>query len=149
VVGRRLVILVAVLMGLMVLAASVAPPPQTPRSTGGRAGASPTPTASAPNASPAPSPGDSADALDPTHTLDVARGQDHVTVRQGQAMTLNVVADAVGSVEIVGLSEVAAVDPSTPAMFQLSADVPGHFPVKLAETGKPLGELIVTPAPAS
>jgi hypothetical protein len=144
VVGRRLVILVAVLMGLMVLAASVAPPPQTPRSTG--ASASPTPVASAPPAASSPSATPASGTLDPTQTLDVARGQDHVTVPQGAAFSLNVVADAVGSVEIVGLSEVAAVDPSTPAMFQLSADVPGHFPVKLAESGKPLGELIVTPA---
>jgi hypothetical protein len=145
VVGRRLVILVAVLMGLMVLAAGLAPPPPTPRERGGAA-RTPAPAASAaPGPAATASPGSSA-STSPVYTLDVARGRDHVTVTQGALFTLNVVANTAGSVEVVGLDYVGAVDPSTPARMQIDAVRPGHFPVKLVEGGRPLGELVVTPA---
>jgi hypothetical protein len=135
VVGRRLVILVAVLMGLTALAASVAPPPETTR----RGAASPTATA------PPPPPPPVTETRRVVATLDVARGHDRVTVHQGDTLALSVAADEVGSVEIEGLGLVEAVDPASPARFELAADTTGHYPVQLAETGRDLGELVVNP----
>jgi hypothetical protein len=133
-VGRRLVILVAVLMGLTALAASVAPPPQpTPR------GAS-TPTASP---TPAPAPAPAGGTRQVAAKLDVARGHDRVTVRQGDLLSLQVASDAVGSVAIEGLGEVEAVDPASPARFSIAADRPGRYPVELVEQQRPLGVLVV------
>ena len=131
--GRRLVILVVVLMGLTALAASVAPTPETPRR-----GASQTPTPSPP---PATSAGDPA-----AVSLAVDGGQQpqqvHATV--GDDISLAVEADAVDTVVIDGLDAVRSVTPDSPAEFALFADRPGTYPIRLLDSGRKLGDLVIS-----
>jgi hypothetical protein len=133
VLGRRLVILVVVLMGLTALAASVAPTPEDPRR-----GARGTPTPSPP---PATSAGDLA-----AVSLYVDEGQQpqqvHATV--GDDISLVVEADAVDTVVIDDLDAVRPVTPDSPAEFDLFADRPGTYSIRLLDSGRKLGDLVIS-----
>jgi hypothetical protein len=132
-VGRRLLILVAVLMGLTALAASVAPPPDGAR----RNGTAPAAPARAP-ARP------TAEAATVTADLDAATRPDRVDARVGQIVSLVVRADLVDAVVIDGLDAIDAVDPASPAEFAVYADTPGRYPVRLLGRDRRVGELVVS-----
>ena len=136
-IGRRLLIIVAVLMGLTALAASVAPPPETTRRD--RTGASPTPSAT----TPAPL---TAGAPERTVTLDAATGGGRVDLTSGDLVSLRVTSDVADTVVIDGLADDQAVDRDSPAVFDIYADVPGHYPVRLLEADRTVGELVVSAA---
>ena len=126
--GRRFLILVAVLMGLTALAASVAPRQQSPREE--RQASTPTP----------------APAGSPTFTTvekSVRAPYDDsvVTVRSGDLVELSVEGDEPDSVSVLG--RIDAVDPTTPARFSLLAGKPGEYPIELLEEERQIWMLVI------
>jgi hypothetical protein len=134
VLGRRLVILVVVLMGLTALAASVAPTPENPRNEARR--------------TPSPSPAPATSAGDPAAvslTLDARQHQpQEIQATVGDDIALEVKADIADSVVIEGLDAVEAVAPDSPAYFDLFADRAGTYPIRLEDSGRQLGELVIS-----
>jgi hypothetical protein len=133
--GRRLLILVAVLMGLTVLAAGVTPPPQPP----------PRPSS---DASPTPAPGADetrADASVVSRRIDAgaAEAPARIALELGQTLELTV---AVAAPDAVALGELdlEAADPASPAVFEWVADATGEYPIALVEGDRALGVVRVT-----
>src|SRR4051794_5708082 len=122
-------------MGLTAFAASVAPTPETRRS-----GARETPS---PSPAPATSAGDPAAA---SLTLDAKHQQQPQKVQAtvGDDIALDVTAGTVDSVVIDGLDAVQAVAPDSPAHFDLFADRAGTYPIRLEDSERQLGELVIS-----
>jgi hypothetical protein len=145
--GRRLLLLVAVLMGLTALAASVAPrdtgtdEPATPP---GRPGTTVEPTTTPELGPAAPSPAE-ADVVE--ETLSAAEGASPVRVRArpGQIVKLEVHGGKQLFDEVVlnGLDRVEAIAPEAPARFAIFMDQPGRFEIRLLNADRRLGELLV------
>jgi hypothetical protein len=139
--GRRLIILVAVLMGLTALAASVAPPPDSTRrnTPAGTPQPSPSPTASPPTSQ--------AGAGVVSRHVDAARQRAPVTITVPQGSTLELAVDVAGP-ETVALDDVdlQAAAPGSPARFELLADTPGDLPLRLLEAERALGVVRVSAA---
>ena len=126
--GRRFLILVAVLMGLTALAASFAPrQPDTREERSGTA--TPTPaTAGSPTFS-------------TNHeTLSTEDGGE-VSVNVGDVVELEVAGPERGSVTVLG--RVDSIDPTTPARFALLAEEPGEYPIELVDDGEQIGTLVI------
>lgn len=136
--GRRLLLLVAVLLATGAIAAALTPRELRPtdRKT--------TTTAPAPVA-PADSGGLGTAGREITRTVDV-EGREPAVVRidEGDFLHLSVRAPSPDIVELLGTDRSAAVDPSTPARFDFIASRPGTFPIRLQETGRDAGRLVVT-----
>jgi hypothetical protein len=133
--GRRLLILVAVLMGLMAVVASFAPPPQRGARTPAPASPTPSPSAGAP--------GNASDVI--ARRVD-ANGPDvpvRIDVPRGHTLELTV---AVGGPDSVAFGEldVDAADAGSPAQFELYADLPGEYPLSLVNAGRRIGVVRVT-----
>jgi hypothetical protein len=129
VLGRRFLILVAVLMGLTALAASVAP--RQPAREDGRE-ATPTPAA----ASGEPT------VVTLEKNLAIDDGDDQrVTVTEGDLVQLTVSGDVKDAVKV--LERIDSVDPTTPARFSLLAGAPGEFPIELLEAERQVGTLVI------
>ena len=129
-VARRMLFIVAILMGITALTAGLSAPPRRP---------APTP----PVASAGPA---AADGAEVRRTIDAEDRARTVAVEEGDQVVLTVAVDALDSVELVGLDRIAAVAPDTPAIFDVVADRPGLYPVELVGDGRRLGALRVTPA---
>jgi hypothetical protein len=126
--ARRLLILLAVLMGLTALAAGVAPRRPAP----------------APDATRAPEAATGAPAQKPlerTLSADEPSGR-KIFVRRGRLVLLTVEGDVVDSVQFGDL-QVASLDPDSPARFEMIADVPGSYPITLLDAQRKLGVLEV------
>jgi hypothetical protein len=143
--GRRLLLLVAVLMGLTALAASIAPRDNGPDSATvppGRPGAAPTGTATAsPQLEPAaPAPEDVIE-----ETLSAAQGASpaRVRARPGQILQLQVEGAVFDEVVLNGLDQTEAISPEAPARFELFLDRPGRFEIRLLDADRRLGEILV------
>jgi hypothetical protein len=142
-IGRRLLLLVAVLMGLTALAASIAPrdtgtdEPPTPSGRPGTV-AEPTETPELAPASPAPE-----DVVE--ETLSAAEGASPVRVRArpGQTVVLEVQGQVFDEVALTGLDRVESIAPEAPARFEIYLDQPGRFEIRLLEADRRLGELLV------
>jgi hypothetical protein len=126
--GRRFLILVAVLMGLTALAASVAP--RQPVAPDRRAESTPTPAPAG------------------TPTLEIVEKElvtdgdsDRVSVREGDLVELVVSGPERGSVMV--LDRIDTIHPQSPARFSLLAGEPGQYPIELLETGEQLGTLVI------
>jgi hypothetical protein len=136
--GRRLIILVAVLMGLTALAASVAPAPQTER----RGAASPTP-------SPTPTtPGSDRAAAGRVVSARIEVGSPgeplpRVRARVGDTVMLDVSGDVIDSVVVDDLPAIEPIAAATPAQLQLFAAAPGRYPVRLLDARRDIGVLEV------
>jgi glucose/arabinose dehydrogenase len=134
--GRRFLLLVAVLMGLTALAASVAPrdPAIRDRDSERR-----TPT-------PAPSPAVT-DQDAPTtanrveYTISADAAPERVVVTQGDVLALEVTSAEPGSIMLMG--EINAVDPRSAARFHVLADRPGKYDVTVVESARRIGTLEV------
>jgi hypothetical protein len=124
-VARRLLIVLAVLLGLTALAAGVAP-----RSTLDHD--APPPVAAAPT--PAPATGTVQKTLDAQST-----GQ-RVEARIGQTVTITVKSDTLETVTLDQYGDKTA-EPDSAAQFELLADVPGSYPITLQDSGQEIGEL--------
>jgi hypothetical protein len=135
--GRRILVLVAVLMGLTALAASLAPPPQRLRQGPRPPAATGTPTPA--TAAPAGTPG--------TVSASLRAGRDPgqvVRAREGDIVELDVSGDVVDTVVIPGLALAEPIDPTSPAQIELFADEPGRYPIRLLDSGRRLGVLRVS-----
>jgi|1186.fasta_scaffold250486_2 hypothetical protein len=143
-VGRRLLLLVAVLMGLTALAASIAP----------HDGGSPAPT-TAPGRPPLPATQTPAPELEPAapatadntldETMSAGKGASPTRVRAnlGQILRLQVEGAVYDTVVIDGLDEMDGIAPQSPARFDIYIDRTGHFPITLLDEGRRLGEIVV------
>ena len=126
--GRRFLILVAVLMGLTALAASVAP--RQPVTREERRTATPTPT-----------PAGSPTLTTVEKSLTTRDGETRITVREGQLVELTVSGNERDSVSVLG--RIDSVDPTTPARFSLLAGEPGEHPIELLEADRRIGTLVI------
>jgi hypothetical protein len=124
-VARRLLIVLAVLLGLTALAAGVAP----------RQPAGTDPSAGAPSVTP---PLRASGRVQ--RTLDAAATGQHVVARVGQTVVLTVRAQELSTVSL-GDVGVQTADADSPARFELIADVPGDYPIELLESEERIGTL--------
>jgi hypothetical protein len=124
--ARRLLILLAVLMGLTALASGVAPRQQVPRSA---VQASPTATGEAP-------------AAPVEASVDAAAAKPaHVVVDEGRLLVLEVRSDQPDTVSLDGLDRIEIVDPASPARFELLAEPPGSYAIELVDEGREIGRI--------
>jgi hypothetical protein len=136
--GRRILVLVAVLMGLTALAASLTPAPQPLRRGAQPPGAAATPQA----AQTAPTPG--------TRTVTARLSADgrprRISARTGDTVTLDISAGAPDTVIIDDLAVSEPVDRDSPAHVEIYADTAGRFPIVLLDSGRRIGALEITGA---
>jgi hypothetical protein len=128
VLGRRFLILVAVLMGITALAASVAP--RQPVTRDDRRASTPT-----------PAPAGSPTLVTVSKTLSTSEGDTQVGVREGDLVELTVTGPERDSVTVLG--RVDAMDPTTPARFSLVAGEPGEHPIELVDADRQIGTLVI------
>jgi hypothetical protein len=126
VLARRLLLLAAVLMLLTVLAAGLAPPQRVD---------------DAPTAGSSLPPGDVED-----HAITTEGSEDTtVTVRRGDLLKLEVSGDVLDSVLIERLDRMEAIEPLTPARFDIIAEAPaGIYPIRLVDADRRIGVLEIT-----
>jgi hypothetical protein len=129
--GRRFLILVAVLMGMTALAASVAP--RQPVAPEERREATPT-----------PAPGGTPTLTTVEKTISIADGDARVSVREGDLVELTVAGDERDSVLL--LNRIDAIHPESPARFSLLAGEPGEYPIELLDAGRQVGTLVIKEA---
>jgi hypothetical protein len=127
--GRRFLLLVAVLMGLTALAASIAPREPLVRERGS---ATPTPTPPAAEANAVRT---------AVKTISADTGHARVVVHQGDLVQLTVEATDVDTVSL--LDDFQPVEAHSPAVFELLADRPGTYPIELIDAGRRVGSLVV------
>ena len=128
--GRRFLLLVAVLMGLTALAASIAPREPLVRDRR-EATPSPTPTAEA----------GTGGVRSVEKTISTAEGPTRVAVRQGDLVHLTVAGDELDSVQL--LDQIEPIDSKSPAIFDLHVSRPGEYPIDLVAGERRVGMLVV------
>jgi hypothetical protein len=126
--GRRFLILVAVLMGMTALAASVAP--RQPVAPEERRERTPTPT-----------PAGTATFVTVEKELTTSKADARVTVREGDLLELTISGSERDSVML--LDRMDTIHPESPARFSLLADEPGEYPIELVDAGRRIGTLVV------
>ncbi|MGH2969116.1 MAG: hypothetical protein ACRDK0_08630 [Solirubrobacteraceae bacterium] len=126
--ARRLLILLAVLMGLTALAAGVAPRQPLRTDT--------PPPAATPRSGRPPEP------IEHTLSTRTGREEERVEAELGQVVRLTIEGDELDSVAVgeLGIEPVSA---DSPALFELLLDVPGSYPITLLESGRRIGVLVV------
>jgi hypothetical protein len=129
VLGRRFIILVAVLMGLTAVAASLAPRQPVPRD---QRAAEPTPT---------PTPAVDGAGRTVERKIETTGAPSRVVVDQGQLLELTVNGTELDSVSLRG--EIEPVTPEAAAVFNVYADVPGDYEIVLEGEQRVIGTLIV------
>ena len=124
--ARRLLILTAILLLLMTLAAALAPQPEV-----------------APSAQPASS---LPAGTDVQMTIPAAEGADTpVPVRRGDVLSLEVEGDVLDAVLLVRLDRIDAIEPTTPARFDLLIDAPaGIYPIRLVDADRRIGVIEIS-----
>jgi hypothetical protein len=133
--GRRFLLLVAVLMGLTALAASVAP--RDPAVRDERRQATPTPSATT-TTGPA-----TIRTVERTISADAERPQ-RVVVEEGDIVQLEVASSQVDSV--VFMDEVEPVEPESDARFNVLADEVAEHEIRLLDADRVIGTLEVRAA---
>jgi hypothetical protein len=144
--GRRLLLVVAVLMGLTALAASI-----VPRDPGRLDPRSPAPQTSPTRTPPKPEPaggGKVTTVKAVFSTTERKRAPKRVVAEVGDLVEVRVGGDVVDSVSVEGLTDVVPIDPDSPAEMQLLADEPGVYPVSLLGAERLVGRLDIRPRPA-
>jgi hypothetical protein len=143
--ARRLLILIAVLMGLTALTAGLAPR-QAPDET------QPTPTPGQQSAEPAAPADDSvADELaEPgvtQHVIDASEGAraERITARTGERVRITVEGPVLDSVELGDNVAIAQISPEAPASFELLPDKPADYDIRLVEADRRVGRLVIEP----
>ena len=126
--GRRFLILVAVLMGLTALAASFAP--RQPATREDRETASPT-----------PAPAGSPTVVTVHKSVNTDESRSVVTVREGDLVELTVQGEDRGAVSV--LDRIDAIDPTTPARFSFVAGEPDEHPIVFLEDNREIGTLVI------
>ncbi len=135
--ARRLLILMLVLLGVSTVAAALVP---VDRDAGGDETTSTSTSTGEP----------------PTGTLErasIGAGADKpqiVRVQPGDQLRLRVTSPNAHEVEIRALDQLEDVDPAAPARFDLLLFDEGNFAVRLVESERKIGEIVVTrPKPAN
>jgi hypothetical protein len=139
VLGRRLLVIFAVLLGLTALVTSLAPRPTVRPGTGGAGVATPSPTPS-PTATGQPS-----RRLVRTISADAGRPRARVRARAGDVLALTVRGDVLDGVAIDGLGKLEPIEPGSPARFEMLLEGPGEFPVTLLDARRSVGLIAVRP----
>ena len=126
--ARRLLLLAAALMLLSALAAGLAP-------------RQPVNQAPAPQAGPPARP-----AAVVEEEIPAAPGSDsRVVVRRGELLELQVSGDMLDSVLIEGLDRMEAIEPLTPARFNILAEASaGVYPIRLVDADRRIGAIEIT-----
>jgi hypothetical protein len=140
VLGRRLLVLFAVLLGLTALATSLAPRP-----TGTRPGIverTPSPTAAP---TPEPSTGSSR-RIEQTISADPGKPRARVRARVGDVLALTVRGDLLDGVEIEDVGKLEPLEPGSPARFELLLERAGELRVSLVDADRLIGVVSVAPA---
>jgi hypothetical protein len=129
-----MLVLVAVLMGLTALVATLAPPERVRRGPQDQA----TPAPQATTAPQAPATG----AADVTATLSTDQDRRPRTVRAelGDQIAIQVDSDVADSVSLGDL-DVQPTEPGLPARFELLADTPGSYPLVVVSNDHRIGTL--------
>jgi hypothetical protein len=133
-------------MGLTALAVSIAPPPATQRRA-----AEPSPT---PSPAPSPAPAQAAEPGEretvpgepPLTVLSARQGGQVVRLRVGDRLRLQVESPTLDSVQVGDDGPIEAVDPNSPAEFELLVDEEASLPVRLLDSGRIIGRLEVAGA---
>ena len=123
-IARRLLLLAAVLMLLTALAAGLAPREE-------------------PAASPGVGTLPAGDRVVKQIPADPAANS-RVSVQRGDLLELEVTGDTLDSVLIERLDRIDAIEPTTPARFNMVVDAtPGIYPIRLVEADQRIGALVV------
>ena len=131
--GRRLLVLFAVLLGLTALATSLAPRPTAPRP----GVLSPTPS---PTATPAPkAPATTSQRIEKTISADPGHGRTRVKARVGDILALTVRGDVLDGVEITELGKLEPIEPGSPARFEVLLERRGELRVSLVDAERVIG----------
>jgi len=139
VLGRRLLVLFAVLLGLTALVTALAPRPTVkPRPESARV-ATPTPTPSSTAA------GRTTRRLVRTVSADAGKPRARVRARAGDVLALTVKGDVLDGVEITGLGKLEPIEPGSPARFEMLLEAAGEFPVTLIDGRRSVGRIDVAP----
>jgi plastocyanin len=134
--GRRILVLVAVLMGLTALAASLTPPPQPTPRNGAATGPTPTPQAAEPQPVAA--------ARTVSARLSEKGRPRTITARTGDTIELEVTGSHPDTVVSDDLAVSEPVDADSPAQVEIYADTPGSYPVLLLSSGRRIGTVRIT-----
>ena len=126
-VARRLLLLAAVLMLLAALAAGLAPQEPATEQPAEERSSLPAGTTVVEEISARPG------------------ADSRVVVRRGDVLELAISGDTLDSVVIERLDRIEAIEPSTPARFQILADAaPGVYPIRLIEADRRIGSIEIT-----
>ena len=137
--GRRLLVLFAVLLGLTALVTSLAPRPTVTRP--GLAEVTPTPTPS-----PAPArPATTSRRIVKTMSADAGHPRTTIHARVGDVLALTVRGDLLDGVEIEDAGKLEPIEPGSPARFEMLLDTPGKFRVTLLDARRAVGLIEVAP----
>jgi hypothetical protein len=128
--ARRMLLLVAILMGITAIVAGFAAP------------VSRTPAGPAPEAVPAVPAQRAAAPVEETVSVAAPRT---VAVGEGDLVRLTVTGQVSDVVELVGLDLLEPIAPETPAVFDVHADRAGRYPIRLTDDERDVGALKVTP----
>jgi hypothetical protein len=133
--GRRLLVLMAVLLGFTALAAALAPRPTV---SPPRGDASATPSRERPATT-----GAAGTSRVVTETVNANTGVSaaRVRARAGDTIRLSVRGDLLDAVELKGLDEIEPVEPGSPARFEFLAEGPGRHAIVLLEADRRIGLL--------
>jgi hypothetical protein len=124
---RRLLIALAVLIALTAIAAGVAPQSRVE-------------TGSTPQAAPVPGAGEEVARTLSTRAKPAER---RVSVQSGDMVRLTVRGPEIDSVQVGDFKSVP-LDPDAPAVFELLAEDPGSYPIRLLDADRTIGTLEIT-----
>jgi hypothetical protein len=133
VLGRRLLVLFAVLLGLTALVTSLAPRP-----TGTRPGLVPATPSPTPTATPSPGAGSSR-RFEQTIVADAGKPRARVRAHVGDVLALTVRGDVFDGVEITELGKLEPIEPGSPARFEMLLERPGELRVSLVDAERLIG----------
>jgi hypothetical protein len=140
--GRRLLVVFAVLLGLTALATSLAPRPTARDGAGTQPDATPTPT-------PALKRSESASRrIERTISADPGSRRGRVRARVGDVLRLTVDGDVLDGVEIPALGKLEPIEPGSPARFEMLLDEAGELRVRLVDAKRLIGLVVVAPRPS-
>jgi hypothetical protein len=135
--GRRLLVVFAVLLGLTALATSLAPRPTARDGAGTQPAATPTRT-------PVPERSESASRrIERTISADAGRPRARVRARAGDVLSLTVRGDVLDGVQIPALGKLEPIEPGSPARFEMLLDTPGEYRVSLLDAKRAVGTIEV------
>jgi hypothetical protein len=140
VLGRRLLVLFAVLLGLTALVTSLAPRPTVTRP--GVVQETPGPTAT-----PAPTrPATTSRRIVKSISADPGSPRARIHARVGDILALTVRGDVLDGVEIEDAGKIEPIEPGAPARFEILLDRQGELHVDLVDAERQIGLVEVSPA---